>query len=367
MQKKLIFGDRRFVIGCFAGLTIPLILSACGSAGTPVSTHTSAQTLPTPAPTVESATVSSTPAVKLTHCQTQCLSPAWSPDGKTIAYFSAESGIWLMDPDGKNQRRLTDQVAGWEPAWSPDGRQIAFAQVFGDSLYIAKADGSDVEKVNHLPLAQNFLVYAWSPDGKNLAWVAAEDMSIWLYSLERRETRLIAHNTVIRSDLKWIDASTILFLSEGADNLELDQARVDETESRRLMSLPIGSYDGSLSPDGTRIIYNTSDEGSGTRLWLMTIGVSDIQRLPPEGGYSPTWSPDGKRIAFVYPGEGEETHINVMNVDGSGWMDVTKHAGFSDRDPVWSPDGKRLAFVACGVSYDEGYEANDQIFVVDVP
>jgi dipeptidyl aminopeptidase/acylaminoacyl peptidase len=52
--------------------------------------------------------------------------PAWSPDGKQIAYANlSEWCIWVMDADGGNKRKLTDHN-GFLPAWSADGSQIAY-------------------------------------------------------------------------------------------------------------------------------------------------------------------------------------------------------------------------------------------------
>jgi Tol biopolymer transport system component len=78
-------------------------------------------------------------------------SPAWSPDGRTIAFASgfASEGylneIWLMDPDGRNQRPLTHRVGIDEyPVWSPDGRTIGFACTNGGSCRAGTATSRSV-------------------------------------------------------------------------------------------------------------------------------------------------------------------------------------------------------------------------------
>ena len=75
--------------------------------------------------------------------------PAWSPDGRQIAFVSDRDGdseIYVMNADGSHQTNLTDNPEAiiW-PAWSPDGRQIAFDFRVRDGntdIYVVNADGS---------------------------------------------------------------------------------------------------------------------------------------------------------------------------------------------------------------------------------
>ena len=70
-------------------------------------------------------------------------SPSWSPDGRRIAFRSAERGIYVVSTDGSGVRRLTGKWS-FGAAWSPDGRRIAFwsARDGNGEVYVMNADGS---------------------------------------------------------------------------------------------------------------------------------------------------------------------------------------------------------------------------------
>jgi TolB protein len=99
--------------------------------------------------------------------------PSWSPDGRQIAFGSSRASgsqdeieltgdIYVMDVDGKNVHRLTRARGGsYAPAWSPDGRLIAFnSQRDGNSeLYVMQADGSDQRRLTRDPEADG--IAAW--------------------------------------------------------------------------------------------------------------------------------------------------------------------------------------------------------------
>ena len=104
--------------------------------------------------------------------------PAWSPDGKKIAYYvfanthpSRNPAIWIMDADGSNQKRIAEH--GMDPTWSPDGRQIAFSSrhdgVF--QIYSMNADGTNIRQLTKTN-AENSNP-AWAPDGKSIAYISA--------------------------------------------------------------------------------------------------------------------------------------------------------------------------------------------------
>ena len=83
--------------------------------------------------------------------------PIWSPDGKTISFISDRYGsedIFIIDPDGSNERRLTDSPAHDRRAsWSPDGRKIAFvSERDGNAeVYVVDSDGQNQKRLTDNP------------------------------------------------------------------------------------------------------------------------------------------------------------------------------------------------------------------------
>jgi dipeptidyl aminopeptidase/acylaminoacyl peptidase len=103
--------------------------------------------------------------------------PSFSPDASKIVYaanvlnasnqFTGAGAIWVMSADGTNPRSLTPGLrsASDEPAWSPNGRLIAFLSG-GSDLYVVRPDGSGLRR-----LARNIdgWAFAWSPNSKTIA------------------------------------------------------------------------------------------------------------------------------------------------------------------------------------------------------
>ena len=127
---------------------------------------------------------------------------AWSPDGKRIAFVvidtspgdhtdDAKAGLWVVNADGSNPQRVARyRFAGTNPAWSPDGRRIAFKR-FPADLYVVNADGSGLRRLTRH--AENVpRSFAWSPDGRTIAFLHNREVYIVKAdgSDERRLTQL---------------------------------------------------------------------------------------------------------------------------------------------------------------------------------
>lgn len=132
--------------------------------------------------------------------------PWWSPDGTRIAWrawhpetdeekalwrqcmetdtiVAVPLDLWVMDADGGNQRRLTENRAtNWAPSWHPDGKRLVFSSNLDDwrpelgtfghnfELYLINADGTGLTRLTRNRTFDSFPMF--SPDGKKLVWGA---------------------------------------------------------------------------------------------------------------------------------------------------------------------------------------------------
>ncbi len=111
----------------------------------------------------------------------------WSPDGKTIAYYSTENAVCILPVDGGPAKTLTDVVninGQMELSWSPDGMRIAYSNK--GKIYSIAAEGGRPDELKTGLDAEMYEIYnlAWSPDGKTIAFAATKNEPAELYLIE---------------------------------------------------------------------------------------------------------------------------------------------------------------------------------------
>jgi hypothetical protein len=110
------------------------------------------------------------------------LAPDWSPDGKRLV-FERAGEIFVLSADGTSERRL---VAGWEPAWSPGGRRIAFVR--DDRLHVVSVRGGSPRPLTAAPGVQSSP--AWAPNGRRIAFISDVSGFPDVYALDLRSSRI---------------------------------------------------------------------------------------------------------------------------------------------------------------------------------
>jgi dipeptidyl aminopeptidase/acylaminoacyl peptidase len=288
-------------------------------------------------------------------------SPAISPDGRVVAYTVRETNwddnafeteVWIVETDSGLPRQLTrGKKSSTSPAWSQDGRRLAFISDRTDKrqIYVINPEGGEAEPLTtdaKDSAPEGVTAIAWAPDGKSIAFTAKDPKPETLKDRDKKygefdvvdQDHLMTHLHVVDVASKAVER-----LTEGP--------------------MTIGSFD--WAPDGSQIAFDhrlNDDPSNGGSADVSVVSVADktVRKLVTQDGpdTGPRWSPDGARIAF------ETTMANPWFYYANGLIAVIPSAGGQidvltktfDEDPIlleWGADG--IYFSAAERTYSHLY------------
>ena len=289
-----------------------------------------------------------------------------SPDGSQIAYMLGRAvgparrrpEIHIVHVDGSGDSKLTD---GSSPAWSPDGRTIAFFSSRSGSkqVWLINAEGSEAHPLtNHDGFIDRF---RWAPDGSLIAFLARrrEVVDLRFFTRQWQEGRptIVDENNLPTNRLWLVDVKT-------GDERPL----TEDTYSA-------GGYEQwfpdtfSWSPDSKRIAFSKRPDAKAGSHLLGEIAVIDVAHgkvevltdRPGMDGY-PLWSPDGRSIAFISTDRHDwvtVSYLYQLDVETRKLEKLSPDFDEKIKEFFWVDGGQRILFIA-------GKGVSTQIFSLDI-
>jgi len=249
--------------------------------------------------------------------------------------------VYFSDYDGANVRRVTiSRALNNNPAWSPNGRSIAYTawRPYMDVLVSHIYQGRLESPASGNPNAQNWLP-AWSSDGSQLAFTSNRDGQPELYisNADGSELRRLTNHPGIDTSPTWSPQGNLLaFVSDRTGSPQIYVVGADGTGLRRL-TFESHCDRPTWSPAPYNEIAYSSQTGPGHDIKVLDLATNESRQLTFGLGTneSPSYSPNGRHVAFSSTRGSGTKQIWVIGRDGRGLRRITREG--NNEMPSWAP------------------------------